>query len=211
MCVIKLHAFIYFLRPPPWSGTVHPPFSPSGRLTRILHPSDNFIHERTDPVTFRNRQYTFISPQFFVQANVNKVSQLSQEHLVHFQFVYSGISSPINLVYQFFCPARFWNRQIATRTSVVLPKLCQRLSFWGCPVVCSVWAGQSTPRGPCSRAKLPLAAMHGFWRSLGFAERGVYALVWFVFLPASCIFRSVHHTKPPVTNGALLVVEPRLL
>ncbi len=22
MCVIKLHAFIYFLRPPPWSGTI---------------------------------------------------------------------------------------------------------------------------------------------------------------------------------------------
>ncbi len=22
MCVIKLHAFIYFLRPPPWSGTL---------------------------------------------------------------------------------------------------------------------------------------------------------------------------------------------
>ncbi len=27
MCVIKLHAFIYFLRPPPWSGTVITYFS----------------------------------------------------------------------------------------------------------------------------------------------------------------------------------------
>jgi hypothetical protein len=26
MCVIKLHAFIYFLRPPPWSGTVSLPW-----------------------------------------------------------------------------------------------------------------------------------------------------------------------------------------
>jgi hypothetical protein len=29
MCVIKLHAFIYFLRPPPWSGTTRNSFSVS--------------------------------------------------------------------------------------------------------------------------------------------------------------------------------------